>query len=81
MKVTVMEILSYYSLVLSVAFFNGANDVSKGVATLHGSGLCSARSALRWGTLWTVVGDLTAILIATGSSRFSVTVSSPATSP
>ncbi|MFQ5329276.1 MAG: anion permease [Thermodesulfobacteriota bacterium] len=52
--------------VLSVAFFNGANDVSKGVATLHGSGLCSTRSALRWGTLWTAVGGLTAILIATG---------------
>jgi PiT family inorganic phosphate transporter len=52
--------------VLSVAFFNGANDVSKGVATLHGSGLCSARSALRWGTLWTAAGGLTALLIATG---------------
>jgi PiT family inorganic phosphate transporter len=60
-----MEILLLL-LVLSVAFFNGANDVSKGIATLHGSGLCSTRSALRWGTLWTVAGGLTALLIATG---------------
>jgi len=51
-------------LVLSVAFFNGANDISKGVATLSGSGLCTTQSALRWGAFWTAAGGLTALLIA-----------------
>lgn len=53
-------------LVLSIAFYNGANDVSKGVATLHGSGLCSYRSALRWGTVWTMAGGITAFFVASG---------------
>ncbi len=60
-----MELLLLF-FVLSVAFFNGANDVSKGVATLHGSGLCSLRTALRWGALWTAAGGLTGLLVATG---------------
>lgn len=53
-------------LVLSMAFYNGANDVSKGVATLHGSGLCGRRGALLWGTAWTVAGGLAAVFIASG---------------
>ena len=53
-------------LLFSMAFFNGANDVSKGVATLHGSGLLSVRGALKWGTLWTVAGGLTAFFISRG---------------
>lgn len=48
--------------VLMLAWVNGANDVSKGVATLIGSGQCDARQALRWGTLFTVLGGLTSIL-------------------
>lgn len=48
--------------VLMLAWVNGANDVSKGVATLVGSGLCDARRAIRWGTLFTVLGGLTGIL-------------------
>jgi PiT family inorganic phosphate transporter len=48
--------------VLMLAWANGANDVSKGVATLVGSGLCEARQAIRWGTLFTVLGGLTGIL-------------------
>ncbi len=39
-----------------VAFANGANDVSKGVATLVGAGLASERQALRWGAGWTLLG-------------------------
>jgi len=53
-------------LVLSMAFYNGANDVSKGVATLHGSGLCGYRGALLWGTVWTAAGGLAAVFIASG---------------
>lgn len=49
-----------------MALYNGANDVSKGVATLHGSGLCGYRGALAWGTVWTVAGGLTAVFIASG---------------
>lgn len=49
-------------LVLLMAWANGANDVSKGVATLVGSGSTNARKALLWGSLWTVVGGLAAII-------------------
>jgi len=53
-------------LTLSVAFANGANDVSKGIATLAGSGFASYRRALAWGAAWTVVGALAAAFIARG---------------
>jgi len=49
-------------LVLTLAWANGANDVSKGVATLTGSGVSQARRALMWGTLWTVLGGMAAVL-------------------
>lgn len=54
------------ALILSMAFYNGANDVSKGVATLCGSGLCGYRGALLWGTFWTVAGGVTAFFLASG---------------
>lgn len=41
-----------------VAYFNGANDVSKGIATLAGSGVTDYRHAILWGTLWTGLGAL-----------------------
>ena len=53
-------------LMLGVAFANGANDVSKGVATLAGSGLASDRQAIAWGTAWTVAGALAAVFVAQG---------------
>ncbi len=61
--------------VLLLAWINGANDVSKGVATLIGSGASNARTAIAWGTLWTVLGGLTAVvwgasLVSTFSSGF-----------
>ncbi len=43
-------------LTLAVAFANGANDVSKGIATLVGSGVTNLRRAILWGTAWTVAG-------------------------
>ncbi|MGH7531120.1 MAG: inorganic phosphate transporter [Gemmatimonadales bacterium] len=54
------------AVMLSVAFANGANDVSKGIATLVGSGVTNYRRAVLWGTLWTVAGGLTAALLARG---------------
>jgi len=47
-----------------LAFANGANDVSKGVATLVGSGVTSYRRAIVWGTAWTAVGAALAAIAA-----------------
>lgn len=49
----------------AVAWANGANDVSKGVATLVGSRLATYTQALTWGTLWTVAGAIGALLLTT----------------
>ncbi|MGQ0741054.1 MAG: inorganic phosphate transporter [Alphaproteobacteria bacterium] len=48
---------------LTLAWANGANDVSKGVAALAGSGVASARAAWMLGTLATFAGGLAAILL------------------
>ncbi len=52
--------------VLALAFFNGANDVSKGIATLVGSGVTRFKTAVAWGTFWTVAGGVTAAFAAQG---------------
>jgi len=54
-----------FVLVLSLAFANGSNDVSKAIATLVGSGVANYRTAMLWGTGWTVVGAGLAGLVAT----------------
>jgi inorganic phosphate transporter, PiT family len=54
------------ALTLIVAFANGANDVSKGVATLVGSGVTDLRRALFWGTAWTVAGGVIAASASQG---------------
>jgi PiT family inorganic phosphate transporter len=54
-----------YSLVLVLAFANGTNDVSKAIATLVGSGVTNYRTAIAWGTLWTIVGAAMAAFVAT----------------
>ncbi len=59
---------------LFVAYANGANDVSRGIATLFGSGVSNYRTAMIWGTIWTVLGALTAsvmtqALVATFSGK------------
>jgi PiT family inorganic phosphate transporter len=46
-----------------VAWANGSNDVSKGVATLVGSRLASYRQGLAWGTVWTVAGAVAALAL------------------
>ena len=47
-----------------VAYFNGANDVSKGIATLVGSGLTNYRRAILWGTICTGLGGLSGAALA-----------------
>jgi inorganic phosphate transporter, PiT family len=49
-----------------LAFANGANDVSKGIATLAGSGRASYRAAIVWGTVWTLAGGLASLVISIG---------------
>ena len=50
-----LSILTFV-LVLLLAFANGANDVSKAIATLVGSGVTDYRTAILWGTVWTMIG-------------------------
>ncbi len=47
-------------VVAVLAYANGANDVSKAVATLVGSGVTGYRRAIVWGAAWTAVGGLLA---------------------
>lgn len=60
---------AFFALALLAAFLawgNGSNDVSKGIATLVGGGVASFRRALLWGTIWTVAGGLVAAFAAQG---------------
>ncbi len=54
------------SLAGLLAWANGSNDVSKGIATLVGSGVSSFRAAVVWGTAWTVAGGLLAAFASQG---------------
>jgi len=60
---TLLEALVLFLGVL-IAFANGSNDVSKGVATLAGSGVCDLRRAVRWGVIWTGLGSLASASVA-----------------
>ena len=51
-------------LMVALAYANGANDVSKAIATLAGSGLTNYRRALAWGTGCTVLGSLASVVLA-----------------
>jgi PiT family inorganic phosphate transporter len=51
-------------LLTGLAFANGSNDISKGIATLAGSGVTNYRTAILWGTAWTVVGGVLAVFIS-----------------
>jgi PiT family inorganic phosphate transporter len=53
-----------FALMFALAFANGANDVSKAIATLVGSGVTDYRSAITWGTVWTMVGAAAAAFVA-----------------
>jgi len=54
-----------FGLLLALAFANGTNDVSKAIATLVGSGVTNYRTAIVWGTSWTVLGACTSGVVAT----------------
>jgi inorganic phosphate transporter, PiT family len=54
------------ALALALAFSNGANDVSKGIATLVGTGVSDEKTAVVWGASWTVAGGLLAAWAAQG---------------
>jgi PiT family inorganic phosphate transporter len=56
-------------LVLALAFVNGTNDVSKAIATLVGSGVTNYRTAIAWGTVWTVIGASLSAFVATAMVR------------
>lgn len=51
-------------LVVMLSFANGANDVSKGIATLAGSGITNYRKAIIWGTIWTMAGAMVSAFFA-----------------
>lgn len=63
--------LTFFTIaaVAVLAFANGANDVSKGIATLAGSRRASYRQAIVWGTLWTAGGAAAALLLSFGLVR------------
>jgi inorganic phosphate transporter, PiT family len=53
-------------LAACLAWANGSNDASKGVATLVGSGVANERAAVLWGTAWTVAGAFLAAFATQG---------------
>ncbi|MEX1243769.1 MAG: inorganic phosphate transporter [Thermoanaerobaculia bacterium] len=61
-----MALAGLLLLALVLAFANGSNDVSKGIATLVGSGVSNFRAAVLWGTIWTVAGGLLAAYASQG---------------
>jgi PiT family inorganic phosphate transporter len=52
------------ALVFALAYANGTNDVSKAIATLVGSGVTNYRTAIVWGTAWTMLGASASALVA-----------------
>lgn len=61
-------------LALLLAFANGANDNSKGVATLVGHGAAGPRAALAWAALTTALGAWTGGIVGAGLARAPGTV-------
>lgn len=59
-----MLILLLLLAVMTLAFANGANDVSRGIATLVGSGRAKPHAAIGWGSVWTVVGAFSGCWLA-----------------
>jgi inorganic phosphate transporter, PiT family len=56
-------------LMTGLAYSNGANDVSKAIATLVGSGVSHYRPAIFYGSFCTVVGACSSSLLAAGLVR------------
>lgn len=49
-------------LLILLSFANGANDVSKSIATLAGAGVASMSKAVNWGVFWTLIGALSGMI-------------------
>ncbi len=62
MSVAILTIVAAAAL----AFANGSNDVSKGIATLAGCRRASYSRAIAWGTLWTAAGAAASLVISVG---------------
>lgn len=58
--------MALIGLTLALAFANGANDVSKGIATLVGGGLAKINRAVWWGAFWTAAGGAAAAFASQG---------------
>lgn len=76
--------ITLIALTLVLAFANGANDVSKGIATLVGAGVSNYRGAVIWGALCSMTGAAAAAfasqaLVATFSGKG--ILAEPTTSP
>ena len=54
-----------FFMTLALCFANGANDVSKSIATLVGSQTTSYRKGILWGTAWTGIGGIASLYFAT----------------
>ena len=65
----ISPLLAIFIVGFCLAYFNGANDVSKGIATLVGSGVTNYRRAVAWGTVWTGIGAGLAALTADAMLR------------
>jgi PiT family inorganic phosphate transporter len=61
-------LVAVFALGLAIAYINGANAVSKGIATLVGSGVTSYRRAVAWGTAWTGAGAIVGAFLGTNIS-------------
>ncbi|MDO8546697.1 MAG: inorganic phosphate transporter [Nitrospirales bacterium] len=69
-------------LVMAMAYANGANDVSKAIATLVGSGVTNYRTAIIWGTAWTVAGVCLSAFVASAMLKtFSAGLIQPGIAP
>jgi len=56
--------VAIFGLLVFLAAMNGANDVSKGIATLAGAGVTRYRTAIAWGTVTTLGGCLLSLTVA-----------------
>ncbi|HET7013890.1 MAG TPA: anion permease [Streptosporangiaceae bacterium] len=54
--------IAIFFLVIALAAANGANDVSKGIATLAGAGVTRYRTAIVWGATGTLLGGILSIV-------------------
>jgi inorganic phosphate transporter, PiT family len=55
-------IIIIFVLLVALAAANGANDVSKGIATLAGAGVTRYRTAIIWGATATLLGGILSIV-------------------